>query len=214
MMSGMLYRLKGSFQKVAAKFAGSSITANHASLAGVVLFLGVAACFYFSPQSPWLLLLIPVLSFFRFIANALDGLIARAQGTATPAGEVLNEMSDVLGDTISYGILFFVFPAHATAVFVFVIAIWFCELAGIMAKNLPNGVRGQESLGGAKPERAVFLSLYAVYLYVSPEAAAGYLGLFLYVLSVLVFLSGIQRVVKSIKRSRGTDYTSHTSYGD
>lgn len=210
----MLYKLKGGFQKIAAKFAGSSMTANHASVAGVLFFLGVALCFYFSSQYPWLLLCIPVLSFLRFVVNALDGLLARTQGTASPAGEVLNEISDVLGDTISYGILFFVYPAHAGAVFVFIIAIWFCELAGVMAKNLPNGVRGQESMGGAKPERAVFLSLYALYLYFSPESATSHLSLFLYALSVLVFGSGIQRIIKSIQRSRGAGYTSHTSYGD
>jgi len=190
------------------------MTANHASVAGVLFFAGVALCFYYSNQYSWLLLCIPVLSFLRFIVNALDGLLARAQGTASPAGEVLNELSDVLGDTISYGILFIVYPAHAGSVFVFIIAIWFCELAGILGKNLPNGARGQESLGGAKPERAVFLSLYALYLYFSPESATAYLSFFLYALSVLVVLSGMQRVTKSIKRSRGASYTSHTSYGD
>jgi phosphatidylglycerophosphate synthase len=210
----VLYKLKGGFQKIATKFAGSSMTANHASVAGVLFFLGVTLCFYFSSQVSWLLLCIPILSFFRFIANALDGLLARLQDTASPAGEVINEMSDVFGDTISYGILFVVYPAHSSSVFVFIIAIWFCELAGIMAKNLPNGVRGQESVGGAKPERAVFLSLYALYLYFSPESATSHLSFFLYALSVLVFLSGIQRVIKSIQRSRGASYTSHTSFGD
>ncbi len=210
----MLYRFKGEFQQIAARFAGTAITANHASIVGVLLFLAVAACFYFSNDIQWLLLCIPVLSLCRFIANALDGLLARAQGTATPAGEVLNELADVIGDTVSYGILLVVFPSHAVAIFVFIVSIWFCEFSGVMAKNLPNGIRGQESIGGGKPERAVFMSLYSVYLYALYESASVQLGLFLYGLSTLVLISGIQRVICSIKRAKGAAYISHTAYGD
>lgn len=209
----MLYEFKGHFQKIATAFSSSSLTANHASIAGVLLFVVIALCFYFSPEFPWLLLGIPLLSFFRFIANALDGMLARAQGTASPAGEAFNELSDVVGDTLSYGVLFFVFPAHSTAVFVFIVTIWFCEFAGIMAKNLPNGIRGQESIGGAKPERAVFLSAYAIFLYFNFISATAHLSTFLYGLSVLVFVSGIVRVIQAIKRARGEEYQSHTPYG-
>lgn len=210
----MLYRFKGRFQRIAGKFAGSAVNANHASAAGVLLCMAIAVGFYLSTEYRWILLCIPILSFFRFIANALDGLLARAQGTATPAGEVLNELSDVIGDTVSYGILFLVFPAHATAVFMFILSIWFCEFAGVLAKNLPNGIRGQESVMGGKPERSVFLSLYSVYLYVMPLAASVHLGLFLTGLSILVCLSGIRRVASALKRARGAKYVSHTSYGE
>lgn len=44
------------------------------------------------------LLLVPLGAFLRMAANALDGMVASSTGTARPAGEVLNEVTDRIGD--------------------------------------------------------------------------------------------------------------------
>jgi CDP-diacylglycerol--glycerol-3-phosphate 3-phosphatidyltransferase len=203
----MLYALKARFQKFAENFAHSSLTANHATVLGAV-FVGLTMWSFWSGFY-WL---VPIFLLFRLIMNALDGLLARAQGTASAAGEIMNELSDVLGDTLSYGILYFLFPETQTAVLCFVFAIWCCEFIGVMGKSLPNGRRRQESLGGGKPERAVWMGLFALALAFAPGILS-YGVAFFSLLSLLVLLSAALRIRAAIRSAKNQSYTSDPQFG-
>lgn len=211
----MLYSFKARFQKLAEKLAYSGMTANQASFLGFVLVGMTVLAFYFGLQgetpSP-ALLLVPVFIFLRLVMNALDGMLARAQKTASAAGEILNELSDVVGDTCSYGILYFLVPTLQTWIFVFIVCIWFCEFVAVLGQALPNGRRRQESFAGGKPERAVWISLMALTIYFVPSVI-GSLSILFMVLSFLAFATGLLRIRRSLADAEGKPYESRVQYG-
>lgn len=210
----MLYQLKGRFQQVADRFATRGMTANQASAGGVACVALTVLLFGLGWRWPIFLWLNPVVIFFRFILNALDGLLARRQNTASPAGEVMNELSDVIGDTLSFGVLYFLFPAHRLPLVALLLAIWFCEFVAVLGKSLPGGARRQESLGGGKPERAVFLGLLSLIWAYRPGWVPSFLGPYLMLVLLLVVLTGLRRIHSSLSAAEGQSYTSVTQYGN
>lgn len=208
----MLYRWKAHFQKLASRFAHSGMTANQASLAGALCVLLSLVCLGLGRSMPWLLVIHPVVLLARFIFNALDGLLARQQNTASVAGEIFNELSDVVGDTLTFSIFYFLFPNSRLLVVMLLLSIWFCEFVAVLGKSLPAGVRRQESLGGGKPERALWLGIFSLAWAWSPpsEALAPF---FLGLLTLLVVLSGLRRIACALQAAKGREYTSQTLYG-
>ena len=209
----MLYPFKGRFQQFADRFAGAGMTANWATFWGLVCVGLTLVCFYWGSRFTLLLWLNPLVLLLRFIMNALDGLLARRQNTASSAGEVMNELSDVVGDTLSYGVLYFLFPQQQLLVGILLLSIWFCEYVAVLGKSLPGGLRRQESLGGAKPERAVWLGLLSLTWACNETFVRGHIGQFLGVVTVLVVLTGLKRIHKSLQVARGQQYASLTQYG-
>lgn len=99
----------------------------------------------------------------------------------------------MLGDTLTFSIFYFLFPACRLLVVGLLLSIWFCEFVAVLAKSLPAGLRRQESLGGGKPERALWLGIFSLAWAWSPasEALAPF---FLGLLTLLVVLSGLRRI--------------------
>lgn len=209
----MMYQLKARFQFLAEKFSSSSMTANQATAFGFLFIFLTVAGFYYASELPFLLWINPLFIFFRFVMNALDGLLARRQKTASPAGEVMNEMSDVFGDILSYGIFYFLFPEFRTQLVILLLAIWFCEFSAVLGKSLPKGHRRQESAGGGKPERALFLVLISWGWALSKSWMDQYLGAIFIFISALVILSGLLRIKKSLTAAKGSEYQSQTLLG-
>jgi CDP-diacylglycerol--glycerol-3-phosphate 3-phosphatidyltransferase len=73
---------------------------NAVSGAAVAFALLAGLGLALSPRWPWLLLAVPVLLFLRIAANALDGMVAQERGLASPRGEMVNEFSDRVNDTL------------------------------------------------------------------------------------------------------------------
>ncbi len=211
----MLYRLKAQFQKLAALLGQSWLTANQASGLGALAAVAYAAAFYLGLARPgWraLLLTVPLLGLLRMIMNALDGMLARAQGTASPAGEIANELLDVGGDTVMYGGLYFVPGGPDVSLVIFLLLCWAGEFVSVLGKSLPGGFRRQESVLGGKPERAVWFGILALVLYFNP-GFLGHLPAFLWGLNTLVLFTILARVRAALRDSRGTPYQSTTLYG-
>ncbi len=210
-----MYQFKGQFQKSIGWLASSSMTANQASVYGCVFTALYAVALYMGltqESGRWLLLLIPPLGLFRLIMNALDGMLARKQGTASVAGEIMNELLDIFGDTICYGALLFVSGVPSVPVVVFLISSWFAEFVGILGKGLPGGIRRQESFGGGKTERMLWISFAAVGIFFAPQLFV-FVSNFLWVISGFIVATGILRVRGILKISKGLIYQSHTLYG-
>lgn len=216
----MLYALKARFQKLATSFAFSGMTANHASLLGwLFVFLSTAALYFgfrnLDPQNhtaAWPLPAFPILVLFRLVFNALDGMIARAQDRATPMGEVLNELGDIWGDSICYGVLYFIPYVNSLYLGIFLVCCWFAEFTGLLGRALPGHIRRHESVFGGKAERSLLFCVFAIVCYFS-TLTAFYINYFIVVLAVLTFLTGILRIYKIKKQTQGLSYQSHTLYG-
>jgi len=216
----MLYGLKAQFQKVALYFATSGLTANQASILGWVFVLLSAASLYFGMHLldldkvwvAWPLLLFSVFTFLRLVFNALDGMIARATNKASPMGELANELGDICGDTICYGILFLIPFVNLLVLTAFLLACWFAEFTGVLGRALPGHIRRHESLLGGKAERSLLFCLFTLGCFFSPELAV-HINQFLGALALLTFATGVVRIVKIRKQTQGLEYQSHTSYG-
>ncbi|MBN2580313.1 MAG: CDP-alcohol phosphatidyltransferase family protein [Pirellulales bacterium] len=211
----MLYLGKGQFQKVVRWMAGSWMTANMATALGCVFVVLTAVGFYVGLSVPplhFLLLCVPVFLLLRMGMNALDGLLAREYKTGTVAGEIWNEALDVLGDTVCYGILFFVDKGPRLSLVVFLLAIWAAEFFGVLGKGMPNGTRRHETVLGGKPDRAVWMSGLAIILFFWPGSLP-YSYIYLSVVSVFVVLTSLIRIRKTIAVARGHQYESYTWIG-
>lgn len=105
-----MYFLKPFVQKIVRGMAGNWMTPNQASVLGLISFCLVGYFFYIGStkqEYQILLMFVPVLIILRIAFNALDGLLAREKNMASAAGEIVNELLEIIGDIVCYGFLLF-----------------------------------------------------------------------------------------------------------
>ncbi|MCK9573417.1 MAG: CDP-alcohol phosphatidyltransferase family protein [Candidatus Omnitrophica bacterium] len=212
----MLYFIKGSFQKNIRWVAGSWMTPNVATLLGVVSVVLTALGFYFGfthENLHFFLLLVPVFLFMRMMMNALDGLLSREYKLASVAGELLNEGVDVIGDIVCYGILYFVPGMPKFSLIIYLMMIWTAEFFGVLGKSMPGGSRRYENVFSGKPDRALWMGVFAVVLFFRPQFMK-YVSYYFLFLSILLVLSCILRIRKILECARGKKYESYTWVGE
>lgn len=101
-----IYQLKDRFQSLLRPLvkglASNGVTANQVTL----LALGISAIgglfMITAPTHQWPWLLLPLLLFIRMALNAIDGMLAREHNMQSKLGAVLNELGDVVSDTLLY----------------------------------------------------------------------------------------------------------------
>lgn len=102
-----LYSVKPAFQQglrpIAELAIRRGVSANQLTLAAVAVSLLGGVALALSAGHPRWLLVAPLVVLARLALNALDGMVARTSGTATPAGELLNELGDRVGDLLLVG---------------------------------------------------------------------------------------------------------------
>jgi len=108
------------------------------------------------------LLLLPVTLFVRMALNALDGLMAKEHGMATPQGAVLNELSDVIADAALYLPFALIPGVSASLVALVVVTGIIAEMAGALGP-LIRAPRHYDGPFG-KSDRALAFGLLAVLL--------------------------------------------------
>lgn len=100
-----IYDLKPAFQRLLRPLAGgltrAGVSPNAVTAAALLGSLALGAALAAWP-SRRLLLALPAWLFVRMALNALDGMMAREHGKATPGGAVLNELGDALADLALY----------------------------------------------------------------------------------------------------------------
>ena len=211
----MLYLQKGNFQKIVRWIAGSWMSPNMASLLGTVFIACVATAFYLGYSTQryrFALLLVPVFLILRMMMNALDGMLAREYNKGTVAGEIANEALDIIGDTVCYGVLYFTPDGPRLSIVILLLLSWAAEFFGVLGKGMPGGARRHETLLGGKPDRAVWMGLLALLSFFFPPMEQ-YMDVYLYGLSVLVFLTCLLRIRKTIDLAKGKTYESYTWIG-
>jgi CDP-diacylglycerol---glycerol-3-phosphate 3-phosphatidyltransferase len=198
-----IYDLKPRFQALLRPVAGSlvraGIRANAVTVAALLMSAAQGAWIAAMPGSPWPLLFLPVVLFVRMALNAIDGIMAKEHGQATPVGAVLNEISDVVADAALY-LPFAVIPGvSAPLVVAMVVAGIVAEMTGALGPMLgaPRCYAGPFG----KSDRAFAFGLLALLLGlgIAPGAwTALYVGLML-ALSVLTIFNRARRIVAEAK---------------
>ena len=107
-MALTLYAVKPRFQAALRRLADGcvrgGISADALTGAGLGAAAGAGAILAAAGARPgWLVAGVPLLLFGRIACNALDGMVARAAGSARPWGTVLNETGDRLADLLVFG---------------------------------------------------------------------------------------------------------------
>jgi CDP-diacylglycerol--glycerol-3-phosphate 3-phosphatidyltransferase len=161
-----IYDLKPRFQALLRPVSDSlvrgGLSANDVTLGALLLSIGHGAWIALQPSSPWPLLLLPVTLFLRMAFNAIDGMMAREHGQATPQGAVLNELSDVIADAALY-LPFALIPGlDAPLVVLAVIGGIVAEMAGALGPMLGVSRRYDGPLG--KSDRALAFGVLALLL--------------------------------------------------
>lgn len=113
-----------------------------------------------SASWPWLVLAVAPLAIGRLAANALDGLVARRLGLATPWGEVYNECCDRLSDILVFAGLVFNGHIFASLAWGVLVLILFNSYLGTVAKA--SG--GKRQFGGllAKADRMIYIAIFSL----------------------------------------------------
>ena len=169
-----LYEIKPQFQRalwpICQCLANCSVTPNQVTITACALSLLGGGLLWFSQSQPVFLLAMPALLLVRMGLNALDGMLAREFNQASPLGEILNEVSDVVSDTALYLPLIVLFAANPPVIpLIALFAVLSCltEFCGVLARARIGQRRYDGPMG--KSDRAFFISLLALALYFRPD---------------------------------------------
>ncbi len=165
-----IYTTKSKFQSHLS-FVVDFLVAHHVSadaitLGAIVVSLIAALLLAFSPLNPALLLIVPVLLLGRLLLNVLDGMVARANGTAHKTGELLNEFGDRLSDLLIFAGLAVgtavQLPSHQALCWLAISLILLSSYTDILGKS----ISGRRTYRGimAKGDRMIWLSACALWV--------------------------------------------------
>jgi CDP-diacylglycerol--glycerol-3-phosphate 3-phosphatidyltransferase len=159
-----IYDLKPCFQALLRPLSDAlvrgGLSANDVTLGALLLSAAHGAWLALMPGSAWPLLLLPVTLFLRMAFNAIDGMMAKEHGLASPAGAVLNELSDVIADAALY-LPFALIPGlNGMLAVLVVVAGIIAEMAGALGPLIKAPRRYDGPLG--KSDRAFAFGLLVV----------------------------------------------------
>jgi CDP-diacylglycerol--glycerol-3-phosphate 3-phosphatidyltransferase len=169
-----IYDLKPAFQGLlrpaVAALARAGVTANQVTVAAVVLSAAAGAAIALAPERAWPLLALPAALLARMALNAVDGMLAREHGLASPLGALLNELGDVAADALLYLPLARVPGVEPHLVVAVVVAAALTELAGVAALAIGASRRYDGPMG--KSDRAFAFGLFGLLVGLGVEPGA------------------------------------------
>ncbi len=144
------------------------VTANHVTIAAMVLSIGVGLLLVYSP-SLQLFLLVPLVLFVRMALNAIDGMLAREHDQQSALGALLNEMGDVVSDAALYLPLALALTLDASFVVLMVVLALMTEMMGSVAIQIGAQRRYDGPMG--KSDRAFVVGVLCLLLGLGVEIA-------------------------------------------
>jgi CDP-diacylglycerol---glycerol-3-phosphate 3-phosphatidyltransferase len=158
-----VYKIKPKFQQllrpVLELLHKMGITANMITWSGILLSLGVGVLFWLHPHGK-IFLVIPAALFVRMAINALDGMMARTYNMQSKAGEMLNELGDVVSDLFLFIPLLQLTWLNKYVVLAFLFLSVINEFAGVMGKVIKGERRYDGPMG--KSDRAFLVGLFSL----------------------------------------------------
>jgi CDP-diacylglycerol--glycerol-3-phosphate 3-phosphatidyltransferase len=180
-----IYQLKPAFQNLlrplCRALADRGVTANQVTVAALLLSLVTGTIIWLSSGARWALYLLPIVLFLRMALNAVDGMLAREHDMKSDLGAILNELGDVISDTVLYLPLAVVPGLNPTLMVLTVILAIISEMTGVLGLLIGAERRYDGPMG--KSDRAFVFGLLALLL-----AAGVSLGIWLNAVLVAVFL--------------------------
>lgn len=198
-----IYQLKPAFQNllrpIARKLASAGITANHVTVTGFILSFILGGMIWLSPQNLQLLLIVPVFQFFRMGLNAVDGMMAREFNMKTPLGAILNELTDVLADSVLYYPFYKVLPSGNELLAPVIILSIISEMTGVIGVQIGASRRYDGPFG--KSDRALVFGVIALLLGLGVNISSSLTFVFgsMIVLSLITITNRAQKALKELE---------------
>ncbi|PIR87109.1 MAG: hypothetical protein COU11_02685 [Candidatus Harrisonbacteria bacterium CG10_big_fil_rev_8_21_14_0_10_49_15] len=194
-----IYSIKPKFQQllspVTSYLIRQRVHPTALNIAGLLFSLVTAACLYYSTQTPWLLVIVPIAVFIRTALNALDGQVSRSLGIASPFGEVLNEFLDRVSDAAIFFAIALLPTVDLILGSVTVIAILLNSYLSIASK----AAGASRQYGGimGKADRMIYLGLAALVVFVT--SAGEFWNYFLWIILLGTLITLLTRFNKTKK---------------
>lgn len=202
-----IYQLKSLFsdvlRPVTNALAVHGVTANQVTVSAMVVSVVLALVLYLGTYlfslSPILWLLMPVWMFIRMALNNIDGMLACEHNMATPAGAILNEMGDVVSDSVLF-LCFAVLPGiNIPLLASLTLLAVMSEMMGVVAVQIGASRRYDGPSG--KSDRALFFSIMAL-VYAMGIPLAGWATWALVLINCLLVITLFNRANMALKEIR------------
>lgn len=197
-----IYDLKPRFQALlrplSDALAGAGVTPNQVTLGALLLSLLTGGAIYLLPQHAWPLLLLPPVLFLRMALNAIDGMLAREHDMQSRLGAILNELGDVVSDSVLYLPLASVAGVDPGLVVLIVLAAVMGEMTGVIGTQIGASRRYDGPLG--KSDRAFVFGLLALLLGLGVPAGL-WVTLLLGVTLALALLTILNRARQALREA-------------
>ncbi len=199
-----IYDLKPKFQNllrpITRGLAAAGVTANHVTLAALLLSAAAGACIAIFPLQRWPLVAMGPVLFIRMALNAIDGMLAREHGMKSALGAVLNEIGDVAADAALYLPLALVPGFDPMLVVVAVTLGVFTEMTGVVGVQIGASRRYDGPFG--KSDRAFVFG--AMSLLVGVGVPAGlWVTIVLALMILLLTVTIVNRARKALQELKG-----------
>jgi CDP-diacylglycerol---glycerol-3-phosphate 3-phosphatidyltransferase len=194
-----IYAIKPKFQRllrpVEDVLVRLKIHPTYINLFGLLSALTTSALLIKSPQTTWLLFLIPLPANTRTACNALDGLVARRLKVADNFGEVLNEFIDRVSDTAIFTSIILLKSTNDRLGLAVLIVILLNSYLSILSK----AAGGSRQYGGVmgKADRMIYVSIAAVIIGITKDPS--YWNYFLIFVLAGTFVTLIQRFITTYR---------------
>ncbi|HAO20763.1 MAG TPA: hypothetical protein DCQ37_10035 [Desulfobacteraceae bacterium] len=198
-----IYDLKPAFQNILRPLcrfmAKKGIRPNHVTLLALIMSFLAGMLIWISCGARWSLLFIPVVLFIRMALNAIDGMLAREYDMKTPLGAILNELGDVISDTVLY-LPFAVIPGISAYLTVFVVILSIIsEMTGVIAIQIGASRRYDGPMG--KSDRAFAFGLLALLIAFGVPVGV-WVDIALFIVLILLILTIVNRARHALKENR------------
>jgi CDP-diacylglycerol--glycerol-3-phosphate 3-phosphatidyltransferase len=130
----------------------AGISANQVTVAACVISVLLGALLAAGYGNRALFLLLPAWFLIRMAFNAIDGMLAREHGQASPLGAYLNELGDVVSDTALYAPFALLTGSSPWLVGAVIVLSALSEMTGVLGAALGTGRRYDGPMG--KSDRA------------------------------------------------------------
>lgn len=194
-----IYNIKPQFQRLLTPILEwmhrKDITANQITVSACILSVIIGVLFWFAEDNKWFFLALPIGLLLRMALNALDGMMARRYNQISRKGEMLNELGDVVSDTIIFLPLLKYQPESLYLIVIFIAMSIINEFAGVMGKVISNQRNYDGPMG--KSDRAFIIGLYGLACLCGADISSYSIYIFS-VINLLLLVSTWIRIKKAL----------------
>lgn len=196
-----VYKLKPKFQQllnpILILFRRIGISPNHITVFSVLFSVFIGYILWLGQENNLFYLFVALGLLFRMMLNALDGMMAKKYNLQSKAGEILNEVGDILSDIVIYFPFIYFEGVTLEYVIGFLLLSVINEFCGVLAKIISGERRYDGPMG--KSDRALLVGLICIALFFS-DSILRYIDYLFIIAIVMMLISSLLRLTKSIKK--------------